>query len=144
MVSNHSGATIRPLPGSQSPDEIDDASIYEGAKKRIVVNAYERDPRARMLCIQHYGTRCFVCRVDLGERYGPVAIGLIDVHHLVPLSRIGEEYRVDPIRDLRPLCPDCHAVIHIKEPPYEIVDIRAASCVRSARTASAVRGAQVE
>ena len=46
-------ATIGPLPGSQSPDEIDDAPIYEGAKKRVVVNAYERDPRARMLCIQH-------------------------------------------------------------------------------------------
>ncbi len=33
--------------------------------------------------------------------------GFIHVHHLKPLSEVGYEYRVDPIRDLRPVCPNC-------------------------------------
>ena len=35
---------------------------------------------------------------------------LIQVHHLVPLSAIGKKYRVDPIRDLRPVCPNSRRV----------------------------------
>jgi 5-methylcytosine-specific restriction protein A len=46
------------------------------------------------------------------ERYGPEAAGIIHVHHVVPLSEIGERYEVDPIKDLRPVCPNCHTVIH--------------------------------
>ncbi|MDC9497701.1 MULTISPECIES: HNH endonuclease [unclassified Pseudoalteromonas] len=36
------------------------------------------------------------------------------VHHIVPISDIGDEYQVDPIRDLRPVCPNCHAMLHRK------------------------------
>jgi 5-methylcytosine-specific restriction protein A len=28
------------------------------------------------------------------------------------LSGIGVEYEVNPIEDLRPVCPNCHAAIH--------------------------------
>ena len=34
------------------------------------------------------------------------------------------EYRLDPIRDLRPVCPNCHAVIHRREPPFSIEEIK--------------------
>jgi len=32
--------------------------------------------------------------------------------------------RDDPIRDLRPVCPNCHVVIHRREPPYSIDEVR--------------------
>ena len=54
------------------------------------------------------GWSCF----DFGLAYGEVAEGLIHVHHIVPLSTIGAEYKLDPIKDLIPLCPNCHAVVH--------------------------------
>ena len=38
--------------------------------------------------------------------------GFIHVHHLRPLSEIRGEYMVDPVADLCPVCPNCHAVIH--------------------------------
>ena len=38
--------------------------------------------------------------------------GLIHVHHLKSLAEIGHSYQVDPIKDLMPVCPNCHAVIH--------------------------------
>lgn len=87
--------------------------LYEGALRRISVNAYERNPAARAKCVAHYGTVCQACGTDFGSSYGPIADGFIHVHHLKPLSEIGCEYEVDPIGDLRPVCPNCHAVIHL-------------------------------
>lgn len=50
------------------------------------------------------------------EIYGPEFGGVIHVHH-VPLAAIGEEYVVDPIRDLCPVCPDCHMALHSPSAP---------------------------
>jgi 5-methylcytosine-specific restriction protein A len=30
----------------------------------------------------------------------------------VPISTIGEEYQLDPVKDLVPVCPNCHAMLH--------------------------------
>ncbi|ARA91769.1 HNH endonuclease [Rhodothermaceae bacterium RA] len=108
------------------PDEVDEAShLIEGAIRRISVNAYERNHEARRRCIDHYGTQCFICGFDFERTYGKVAKGYIHVHHLVPLSEIGESYNVDPLKDLRPVCPNCHAVIHLRQPPYTVEEVRA-------------------
>ena len=88
------------------------ASQHEGAKKEIVVNAYERNTIARKKCIEHYGTKCQVCRFDFAEIYGSDFDGLIEVHHVIPISSIQSEYTVDPIKDLIPLCSNCHTAIH--------------------------------
>ena len=98
--------------------------IYEGTPKRIELTRYERDPRARRACLEHYGAVCQACDLEFGEAYGPSVAGLIHVHHLTPLSAVGGNYEVDPIRDLRPVCPNCHAVIHSKTPPYSVEDVR--------------------
>ena len=36
----------------------------------------------------------------------------------------GADYEVDPVRDLRPVCPNCHAVLHRREPPYSLDEVR--------------------
>lgn len=107
------------------PEEVSEsAKFIEGAVCRVHVNAYERNAAARAKCIEHFGHVCSVCGFDFGMVYGPPGAGLIHVHHLRPLSEIGEEYEVDPIRDLRPVCPNCHAVIHRRHPPYDIEEVR--------------------
>ena len=107
------------------PEEISEPEgSYEGARKQISVNTYERDRTAREKCLQHYGRSCEVCKKDMSEIYGPAAEGLIHVHHLKPLSEIKEDYRVNPIADLRPVCPNCHAVIHRQKPPYKIEEVK--------------------
>ncbi len=99
-----------------SAEEVSEPSpIYEGAIRRIVVNAYERDPRARMACVEHYGANCSVCGFDFERMYGRLGKGFIHVHHLFPLSRIRRSYVVNPVRDLRPVCPNCHAMLHVEE-----------------------------
>lgn len=107
------------------PDEVDSAQEFrEGAIRKVLVNAYERDPKARQKCIDHYGLSCSVCNFNFGQVFGKLGEGFIHVHHLRPISEIGEEYVVDPIEDLRPVCPNCHAMIHRRSPPLSIQEIK--------------------
>lgn len=99
-------------------------TLPEGAKRKVVVNAYERNPLARAACIAYHGHQCKVCNVDLGKKFGEIAEGFIHVHHIVPLASIGRRYAVDPINDLVPICPTCHAVIHLKIPPLSVAEAR--------------------
>ena len=97
----------------RSPNEVASPSRYfEGAVKKSYVNSYERNSRARQQCIAHYGHNCSVCGFNFGAVYGNLGNGFIHVHHLRDLASIGEEYEVDPIEDLRPVCPNCHAMLH--------------------------------
>jgi predicted HNH restriction endonuclease len=98
--------------------------LVEGAVCRVSVNAYERNPEARRRCIEAHGTRCCICGFSFGAVYGEVAEGYIHVHHLRPLSEIDGEYVVDPVADLRPVCPNCHAVVHRRIPPFAIEEVR--------------------
>jgi 5-methylcytosine-specific restriction enzyme A len=106
------------------PDEVtgDDAHI-EGAAQSVVVNRYERDPAARKKAIQYFGAICQACGFDFLAKYGAVGQGFIHVHHIVPLASIGKSYNVDPEKDLRPVCPNCHAMIHKRTPPYSIEEV---------------------
>ena len=109
----------------QGPDEIPSSKEYrEGAIRQVPVNVYERDPAARQACIDHYGPACFVCGLRFEDRYGTIGVGYIHVHHLTPLSEIGVDYEINPIEDLRPVCPNCHAMIHRRRPPFSAEDIR--------------------
>ena len=89
-----------------------DVTVYEGAKKTITVNQYERNQIARQKCIKINGCRCAVCGIDFESMYGDIGRGFIHVHHIVPISSIGESYKVDPVTDLVPVCPNCHAMLH--------------------------------
>ena len=43
---------------------------------------------------------------------------------MVPISTIKEEYQIDYEKDLIPVCPNCHAMIHRKNPPYTCEQIK--------------------
>jgi 5-methylcytosine-specific restriction endonuclease McrA len=96
----------------------------EGAARQILVNTYERNRRARETCLRHHGRNCAVCGFNFEGTYGETAAGYIQVHHIVPIAQVGTKYRLDSIRDLRPVCPNCHAVIHRREPPFSIEEVR--------------------
>lgn len=107
------------------PEEILTPERYwEGALRRIFVNAYERDPRARQACLQHHGNSCSICGFDFEETFGEIGKGFIHVHHLRQLSEIGKAYAVDPLHDLMPVCPNCHAMLHKQVPAYSIDELK--------------------
>jgi hypothetical protein len=108
------------------PEEVfDETRLLEGAVCQITINQYERNPEARRRCLEYYGTSCCVCGFNFGQVFGTTAEGFIHVHHLTPLSKIGEEYTVDPIEDLRPVCPNCHAMIHLGGTTRDIEELKA-------------------
>jgi len=109
------------------PDENpDDSPEYrEGKKKSVIVNTYERSPAARLLCIDHHGAVCAICGFDFGRVYGAECEGMIHVHHLKMISEVDNEYMIDPVEDLRPVCPNCHMVLHSKKDGcYTIEDVK--------------------
>lgn len=89
-----------------------DRSIYEGVKKQVIVNKYERNPEARKKCIELKGCICAVCSMNFEKVYGVLGKNFIHIHHIVPISTIGESYEINYETDLVPVCPNCHAMLH--------------------------------
>ena len=77
--------------------DITEKESFEGAKTRVTVNRYDQ-----------------ICGFDFGKFYGENYKNLIEVHHIKPISEIGKSYKIDGTKDLIPLCPNCHMVIHSK------------------------------
>ena len=111
--------------GNDAPTTSGEQKLFpEGSTKQIIINAYERNPAARAACIEHFGYICQICGFDFALKYGLLGEEFIHVHHIKPLYELDEEYEVDPINDLVPLCPNCHSMVHRKRPAYTIADVR--------------------
>lgn len=107
------------------PDEIPQSTKFiEGAVTSVLVNKYERNPRARDACVARWGVKCAVCVFDFEKHFGDLGRGFIHVHHLKPISEIGAEYEVDAVEDLRPVCPNCHSMLHRTNPPLSIDELK--------------------
>jgi len=98
--------------------------FIEGKKTQKSVNIYERNRQARQMCLNEFGYTCSVCAFDFEKTYGDIGQQFIHVHHLKEISRMGVEYELDPIRDLRPVCPNCHAMLHRRNPIYSIEELK--------------------
>ena len=84
----------------------------EGNVFVVPVNKYERNPINRRLCLAIKGYKCQICGFDFEKTYGAIGKGFIHVHHLIPVSKMGPDYHVNPEKDLIPVCPNCHAMLH--------------------------------
>jgi hypothetical protein len=111
------------------PEEVP-AAYTEGNSVTVQINRYEREPRARSACLRHYGYFCSACGISIREAYG-TNTEIVHVHHLVPLSTVKKEYNLNPIEDLRPVCPNCHAVIHSSSPALTIEEIKLQCAAKS-------------
>ena len=98
--------------------------FYEGSVKSIQINSYERNKKARLKCISEYGYNCQICGFNFKDKYGDIGKNYIHIHHIKPLSEISKEYELDPLKDLIPICPNCHAMIHKKDPPFSVKEIK--------------------
>ena len=113
------------LPSIEIPERVwPHETFAEGSAFTLQVNAYERNADARTACLTHFGYTCQCCGFDFHQTYGEMGSEYIHVHHLIPLSEIGHEYVVDPIADLIPVCPNCHAMIHRTRPMLTIEQIQ--------------------
>ena len=105
-------------------EEDNDLKFKEGAVRQITSNKYERNPQARKVCIEKYGTKCCVCGFDFETVYGKIGKDFIHVHHLTQVSTAKTEYEINPIEDLRPVCPNCHSMIHRTKTALTIEELK--------------------
>jgi 5-methylcytosine-specific restriction enzyme A len=107
------------------PDELSRAVLHlEGSAIQVLVNRYERNPAARLECLARHGYSCCICNYNFESHFGVIGKNVIHVHHIHPISSVGVEYQLDPIRDLVPICPNCHQMIHRRDPPFSINELK--------------------
>lgn len=116
-------------------DESGEQGAMEGSVLLSVVKRRERNPRNRLLCLRLHGERCACCGLEPRSVYGNAG-GIIEVHHIEPLSLLGAPRPYDPAADLVPLCPNCHRALHTRRPvPHSVGELR--SLLEKRRTGEA-------
>ncbi len=116
----------------------EDLQISEGARRRVSTTIYERSRRLRDASIQYYSKdgsiKCEVCGFDFSKQYGKLGEGYIEMHHKKPLIQYGgqatSKFIQQAIKDLAPLCSNCHRMIHRSRTSSMTID-RLRSVVRS-------------
>ncbi|MDF4026298.1 hypothetical protein P3W24_15095 [Luteibacter sp. PPL201] len=96
------------------------SAYMEGGRFEVRSTAVERNPKARLDCIAHYGPRCFACGFDFTITYGELGKDFIHVHHRKDIALSNGVYVIDPIEHLIPLCPNCHAMVHRTRPSMSV------------------------
>lgn len=114
-----------PVFGFAIPLENEVQLFAEGKSRTITSRSYDRSPQARQSCIENYGYTCCVCGFNFEKAYGKLGENFIEVHHLKPVADVGNEYLIDPIKDLRPVCANCHRMLHKQRPPLAVEDLLA-------------------
>lgn len=84
----------------------------EGRRELVYTTRYERSPILRKRAIQIHGTTCMACEFNFYEFYGARGKDYIEVHHLIPLSTLDEEFEINPVTDMAVVCSNCHRMIH--------------------------------
>lgn len=110
-----------PFWGAQAAKNPD---YWEGRAREAAIVQRARNGRARDECIAHYGCACYVCGFDFKRVYGERGNGFIEVHHLELVSGVEAEHLVDPVQDLRPVCANCHRMLH-RGGLIDVEDLRA-------------------
>jgi len=99
----------------------EEAMVSEGKidKKETVVK--KRSKKLRDAAISHYSKKdgtlhCAVCDFVFENKYGSLGKGFIEIHHEEPLYQYSddgfESYVSDAIEKLKPVCPNCHRMLH--------------------------------
>lgn len=95
--------------------------VTEGSARYVTMKSYERSSILRNAAIDHYSKdgiiSCDCCGFEFksfyGEKYG---VSCIEIHHIKPIfqySGIDETKTIeDALKNLLPVCPNCHRVIH--------------------------------
>jgi hypothetical protein len=105
--------------------------FVEGRLIETRMTRRERDPKARVACLEAHGFDCFVCGENLRALYAGLSTEVIHVHHEEPLSEATGQREFDAVSSMKPLCPNCHCVLHSRRPAYTLTELRRMRCGQS-------------
>ena len=114
---------------STPQEEYEIQDVVEEYKEGSILDChgskYERSRSARQACLAHYGYVCRVCGFDFEKKYGEIGRNFIEVHHRTELcSYAGENHTVDYIKDLIPVCSNCHSMLHRTKPAMKVEQLQ--------------------
>jgi len=66
---------------------------------------------------------CEICGFSFRRVYGRAASDYCEIHHLLPLSEVEHTTRTR-MEDLAILCANCHRVVHLRNPPYTLNEVK--------------------
>ena len=99
--------------------------FFEGKRTERLSAFFERNPKLRAAAIVHHGHSCKACKFNFKTAYGGHGEGYIEVHHLVPVSTLSDETKVNPATEMTVLCSNCHRMIHRKRnSPLSLEELR--------------------
>ena len=84
-------------------------SFDEGFKVEIIKEATYRNQKIVSLAKEQHGSICEICQFDFAKTYGSHGEGFIEMHHLFPMHN---GRRKTTTEDLRPVCANCHRMLH--------------------------------
>jgi len=65
--------------------------------------------------------KCEVCDFQFEHFYGGIGQGYIVAHHLKPIASGPTKTKLD---DIALVCPNCHAMLHMEDPPLTLANLR--------------------
>ncbi|MAV34231.1 MAG: hypothetical protein CMJ59_02125 [Planctomycetaceae bacterium] len=66
---------------------------------------------------------CEVCGFNFRETYGKIGDRYIVAHHIEPIGRRPTATKTT-LNDLALVCDNCHAMLHTKDPPLTVAELR--------------------
>ena len=89
-------------------------TIYPRIENRSRVTLHVKRERSQYLaseCKIRDNHECQVCRFRFEEAYGVLGLQFAEAHHIVPLSKLGEN-TLTRVSDLVTVCSNCHRMLH--------------------------------
>jgi len=112
---------------SEKPPDVDirSGSLSKEGEKRLRLHLYsERKPQnAKAKKQSAPSLNCEICGFSFLNCYGQLAETFCEVHHLTPLRSLKDATKIN-LGDLAILCSNCHRVVHMRYPPFELKDVR--------------------
>lgn len=117
-ISKYLNAKISDNTTQPTINVYDSIAVYEGDRNLKTHYEIERS----QAIIKHFKTyklsldanlKCEICNFSFRKTYGEIGLGLIEVHHIQPISQQTGIHQTK-FNDLILVCSNCHSVLHRK------------------------------
>lgn len=117
----HSSLLPRAQIKKTNTQESNQTYFDESFKRVIAKEVTVRSRKAVVDAKNKHGVKCAVCEFEFAEKYGVHGFGFIEIHHLNPVK---DGHRKTSVNDLRPVCSNCHRMLHKGERLLSIDELK--------------------